>query len=110
MAKLILSIEDIELGYLMKKGDSYIFCANGNEVERARNVYPLDMMLFNLNSTGMSVYNQIPYPFSTWIDSTYRGDISSSAGIDEGDDDFVRLCKLATLPLMRENFEIHVAK
>lgn len=94
----------------MKKGDKYLFCANGDEVNRAKRKYPIDMMLFTLNPTGMSVYEDIPYPFSSFIDGTYRPDIIRSAGIGDSDDNFTRLCKLATIPLMRENFEIHVAK
>lgn len=110
MANLILGIEDIELGYLMKKGDKYLFCANGNEVNRAKLEYPIDMLMFDLNATGMKVYESIPYPFSSFLDSTHRGDLMESCGIEESDDDFTRLCKLSTLNIMRENFDIHLAK
>lgn len=107
MSKIALTIEEIELGYLSEHNGKYLFCANGNEVDRARTKYPLDMMLFNLNATGMSVYDAIPYPFNTFLAGTNRPDLMEKAGIADMDTDFVKLYKLSALNLVRENFEIH---
>lgn len=109
MSRISLNIEDIELGYLIERGNKYVFCANGNEVNRAKVEYPIDMILFNLNATGMQVYDDIPYPFTTFVSGTYRSDLMEKAGINQNDSDFVRLYKLAGLTMMRENFEIHQA-
>ena len=104
-----LNIEDIELGYLMERNGKYVFCANVKEVERARKEYPLDMILFDLNEGGMTVYDTIPYPFSNFMSGTHREDLMIKAGIKSTDSDFVRLYKLAGLKLIRQNFDIHQA-
>ena len=109
MAKISLCIEDIELGYLMERNGKYAFYANGDEVNRAKREYPLEMILFNLNDKGMKAYDKIPYPFSTFVNGAYREDLMIKAGIDSGDSDFARLYKLASLKIMRQNFEIHIA-
>lgn len=106
MAKIILGIEDIELGYLSARGGKYIFYANGDEVVRARREYELDMLLFDLNDRGMTIFDTIPYPFSKFMAGTGRADLIKKAGIKESDDDFIRLYKLAGLKLMRQNFSI----
>ncbi|MGN0961697.1 MAG: hypothetical protein ACI4PF_05845 [Christensenellales bacterium] len=109
MAKISLNIEDIELGYLLERGGKYLFCANEDEVNRAREEYPLDMVLFKLNSSGMVIYDRIPYPFNTFLSGTHREDLMSKAGINPDDSDYDRLYKLAGLNMVRENFEIHIA-
>lgn len=109
MSKISLNIEDIELGYLIERSNKYVFCANVKEVERARKEYPLDMILFDLNEGGMTVYDTIPYPFSTFMSGTYRPDLMKDAGIKDTDRDFIRLYKLAGLKLIRQNFNIHIA-
>ena len=109
MAKISLCIEDIELGYLMERNGKYVFYANGDEVLRAKKEYPLDMVLFKLNDKGMKSFDNIPYPFSTFVSGTYREDIMRKANIETTDSDFVRLYKVANLKIMRQNFDIHVA-
>lgn len=108
MAKISLNIEDIELGYLLERGGQYLFCANGDEVNRAYKKFPLDMLLFKLNSKGMQVYDTIPYPFSAFLPGTHREDLMIKAGIRSDDSDYDRLFKLANLRMIRENFEIHI--
>ena len=107
--KIVLSIEDIELGYLAEHNEKYLFCANGDEILRAQKEYPLDMLLFKLNSKGMEVYENIPYPFNTFLAGVNRSDIIKKTEIEENDTDFVKLYKLAGLEIMRENFDIHRA-
>lgn len=107
MAKISLNIEDIELGYLLKRDGKYLFCANGDEVNIAYKRFPLDMLLFKLNSKGMQVYESIPYPFSAFLPGSFREDLMTKAGIKNDDSDYDRLYKLATLRMIRENFEIH---
>ena len=67
------------------------------------------MMLFKLNDKGMAVYDQVPYPFTTFLSGADRNDIASKAGIEKDDSDFVKLYKIAGLNMVRENFEIHIA-
>lgn len=107
MPKISLNIEHIELGYLSERGGKYIFSANGDEVNRARKEFPIDMMLFNLNATGMQVFDDIPYPFNSFLSGVNREDIMQKAGINVEDNDFVKLYKLSKLIIVRENFEIH---
>ena len=106
MSSIVLNIEDIELGYLITRDGKYVFCANGDEVVRAKREYELDMLLFDLNERGMTTFDTIPYPFSTFMAGTSRGDLVKQAGIKDSDTDFIRLYKLAGLKLMRQNFSI----
>ena len=110
MTKISLNIENIELGYLLERDGKYIFCANEDEINRARKEYPLDMMLFKLNANGMKIYDTIPHPFNTFLSGTYREDLMTKAGINPEDSDYDRLCKLANLKMVRENFEIHTIR
>lgn len=105
--KVVLGIEDIELGYLSEHNGKYMFCANGEEVERALKEYSLDMMLFKLNNSGIKVFDKIPYPFDTFLAGSSRPDIMKKSGISKDDSDFVKLYKIAGLNLVRENFDIH---
>lgn len=109
MAKIILSIEDIEIGYLLQRGEKYLFCANQDGIVRAKDEFPIEMALFKLNESGMIVYDSIPFPFNTFLSGAYREDLMKKAGIVDEDDDFQRLAKLSKLTLMRENFDIHFA-
>lgn len=110
MEKIVLCIEDIILGYLVESGDDYAFYSNADGIARAKYEYPLDMMLFRLKERGVSEYDNIPYPFSSFMSGTYREDLMIKANIHPSDSDFVRLFKLAGLKMTQQNFQIYRAK
>lgn len=107
MKRIALTINELELGYLSDYNGKYMFNANSEIINKAKEQYPIDMLLFSLNTTGMETYNELPYPFTQFMSGVVRADIINKAKILDEDTDFMKLFKLAGLKLMRENFEIH---
>ncbi|MBQ7351523.1 MAG: hypothetical protein IJW59_01460 [Clostridia bacterium] len=106
MNKVLLTIEDLDLGYLEKKGDKFVFFANPAGIRQAREQYPYDMKLFMLSEVGMTQFDDIPYPYSEYINYCDRTDIASKAKISEEDSDFDKLYKVAGLEMERVHFSI----
>jgi len=58
----------------------------------------------SLNTSGIGVYTQIPYPFSNSLSALTREDIDELAKIKESDNLFEKLYKLAGLDYEHELF------
>ena len=110
MKNIILCIKDICLGYLTEDCGRYVFYSQAEGIAKAKYEYPLEMMLFRLNASGVCKYETIPYPFSSFMAGTYREDLMLKAGINPLDSEFVRLYKLAGLRMTHQNFQIYRAK
>lgn len=103
--KIVLNIQNIELGYLTYENDKYKFFANSKSFEKAHNLYPIIKNL-DLNSSGIGIYDKIPFPISNYISGTSREDIVALAKIKKSDSTFEKLYKLAGLDYMHELFWI----
>ncbi|MBQ8615414.1 MAG: hypothetical protein IJ415_02490 [Clostridia bacterium] len=107
MKKIYLSIEEIDLGYLIETDLGFEFVANKDGVLKAEKENSIVMIMFKLNKTGTNTYSQIPEPFSKFLISNTRKDLIEKANISEQDSQFEKLYKLAGLDMMQINFKIH---
>lgn len=103
--KLVLNIQDISLGYLIEENNKYKFFANSKNFDKALKLYPIIKNL-DLNSSGIGIYDKIPYPVSNYLSGTSREDIVALAKIKKSDSTFEKLYKLAGLDYMHELFWI----
>lgn len=106
MNKIYLYLENILLGYLTEGDAGYLFYADKENISQAKKSHGILMKFFNLNTSGMKKYDKIPYLFSVYLEGTNREDIIESAGICEGDSEFIKLYKMSKLNLHPINFAI----
>lgn len=106
MKKIYLYLEEIPLGYLIEVEGAYSYYADRENVLLAKEKYPIQMKLYNLNDGGMKDFESIPHLFSVYLDGATREDIIKSAGIEKDDSDFTKLYKLAELDFHPINFSI----
>ena len=107
MKKVYLSLDEIDLGYLVQTDQSYLFIANEDGVNEAITTNPVAMKFFNLNKIGEKSYQQIPHLFAQFLLASSRNDLCEKAKFNETDDEFEKLFKLAGLNIMQINFKIH---
>ena len=107
MTRVYLSLNNNDLGYLIKSNNKFKFVAFEDAVEMAKQQTPLAMMMFKLNKTGTKLYDSIPAPFSRFLITRSRKDLIEKANLLEQDGQFEALYKLAGLDMMEINFKIH---
>ena len=107
MKKIYLSLDEIDLGYLIEDELSFKFVAHKDNILRAHQENPFIMKMFKLNTAGTKTYSQIPEPFSRFLISNSRKDLFEKANILDQDSQFDKLYKLASLNMMAINFKIH---
>ena len=103
--KIILHCGNFDLGYLSFENEKYKFFADSKNFKEALKIYPI-IQNFSLNSSGIGVYEKLPYPFTNYISALSREDIVLSAKILETDTLFEKLYKLASLNHEHELFWI----
>lgn len=107
--KIALVLDGLELGYLEERNSKYLFMANSSIIQKLRDDNNAIMKLFNLNDGGVSIFEDIPFPYNSFLMYGKRLDIKGKAGILDSDSDFQKLYKLAFLKMVTENFEIRQA-
>lgn len=107
MKKIYLSLDEMDLGYLIEDKKAFVFVANEEGVNSAQEKNPIAMQFFSLNRTGKKVFLKMPHTFSQFLITDSRKDLMLKANIDDEDSQFEKLFKLAELNLMKINFRIH---
>lgn len=107
MKKVYLSLDEIDLGYLVKAEKSYLFIANESGIEEAFIKNPIAMKFFKLNRDGEQSFDVMPPMFSQFLLEVSRKDLCEKAQIKEDDCEFEKLFKIAGLKIMPINFKIH---
>lgn len=107
MNKVYLSLNDIDLGFLVEGTNCFNFVAYEDAIAYLKKENPFAMLMFKLNKSGEKIYEYIPAPFSRFLVAKNRKDIIEKAGIKEMDSQFECLYKLAGLNMMEINFKIH---
>lgn len=106
MKKIYISFEDLELGCLFKINNEIMFSADEQAIQKMEENNPIATTFFKLNKQGQQKYQIIPEPFSFFLSNT-RKDIIEKANIQEEDDEFEKLFKIAGLNLMPQIFRIY---
>ena len=106
--KVFLSLDEIDLGYLIQTQNEYKFVANETGIEEANRLNSIAMTLFKLNKTGEQIFDEIPHVFSQFLVADSRKDLCEKAQIKEDDCEFEKLFKIAQLNIMKINFNIHI--
>ena len=107
--KIGISLNDRCLGYLEEGDGEYLFYANVKEIAICKNEDPITMMLFNIPDEIVCHLKEIPNVYREYLNGAEREDIVSNAKIIDGDSDFVKLYKIASLNPNVINFKIFVA-
>ena len=107
--KIGISLYDNCLGYLEESDEGYVFYANVNEIIACKEKYPIEMMLFTLPEKMVTNLDVIPPMFREYLQGADRVDIVENAKINDGDSDFVKLYKIASLNPQSINFKIFTA-
>lgn len=103
--KIILHCGNFDIGYLSFENSKYKFFADSKNFKEAMKTYPIIRNL-GLNSSGIGVYEKLPYPFTNYTSALSREDIVLAAKITESDTIFEKLFKLASLNHEHELFWI----
>ncbi len=94
--KIALCYNDLILGYLAEEEGRYAFYADSKAFKQAKKdsvlIFPI-----SINEAGVEFYDNIPYPFSSFISATEREDLVKQAKIKPTDTLFEKLYKLAGL-------------
>ena len=109
MNNISIYIGECWLGTLIRGENKYLFRANSEGIVLARRYHPIEMLLFVLNDNGEGKYDNIPGPFADYLGALDRRDLVEQAHIEDGDDDYLRLYKLAGLTLKPAPFTIKQA-
>ncbi len=98
LMKLVLKFKDIKLGTLLKK-NKYIYEPDIIGLKLFEKKYPYQYKFFQLKNIDNTEFDEIPYQFNDFLQGVNRIDIIKKAGIENSDDSFVKLCKIAKLNL-----------
>lgn len=107
MTKIRLVLKDLDLGDLSYQNSGYLWTPNVNNIDLAITKYPLNMEMFFL-PIKTTHYKNVPAHYIDFLESADREDLANKAGIEEDDQDFVKLYKLAYLEFFGVDFIIKV--
>ena len=108
MKQIFLKFRDLELGYLTKKDDLFVWVPNTKDLQTFFTDYSAMSDMFFLNSEHPQTYDVIPPHFDEYLEGANRSDLAKKANISASDDDFTKLCKLATLTFFGQDFIITI--
>ena len=106
MKKINLYVRDLLLGHLQENEGLFAFVPHETNIKLARQKYPLEMRAFKLNSSKVVCDKVMPYPFSSFLESTGRIDLIEKVGIEKNQSNFEKLYRLASLDLEYPIFRI----
>lgn len=105
MNVLSVYINEIKLGELSFDGANYIFKANDKNVEKA-NQKGYTPFLYNCESSWVS--EVLPLSLQDFIPADEQIDLLMIADINPSDNDFEKLCKMASAKISKPNFHIEI--
>ena len=108
MNQVFLKFRDLELGYLTKENEHYVWVPNTRDLQIFFKDYSAVSDLFFLNSKQPQAYKTIPAHFNEYLEGANRSDLAKKAQINPSDDDFEKLCKLASLTYFGQDFIITI--
>ena len=108
MNKVYLNFKEFELGFLCQQDNKYIWVPNAKKIKQCFSKYSGGIDLFFLSFVDETVYSEIPYHFSEFLERAERNDLKKAANIKKEDCDFVKLYKMATLKYLNQDFYISI--
>jgi len=108
MKKVYLHFKECRLGYLAEVENVFVWVPDIDAITSCFNKYDGARDLFFLAPKEEMVYEKIPAHFDEFVFGAEREDLAKSAKIVAGDSDFDKLCKMATLNYMNQDFYISI--
>ena len=107
MKKIYLSLNSVDLGYLIQTTSGFKFIENEHAITNLKQDDLLTFQLFNIQTLSKQAFTEIPKIYQKFLPSKERKDLIKKANILETDSNFDKLYKLAGLNVMAINFKIH---
>ena len=108
MTKVYLNFNEFELGFLTESNGVFVWTPNIDQIKQFSTVYDGAADFFLLDKYSQNTYPMIPYHFNEFLEYTERADIVKKAQIKQTDSNFEKLCKLAKLEYLNQQFVIKV--
>ena len=105
MKKVYLYFQKYELGSLSEKDSQYLWTQNP-DIIKEYNEKVFFAFLYKLNENEPTLYDYMPRHFREFVDASKREDLKQNAKIEEGDSDFEKLYKMATLSYLENDYYI----
>ena len=108
MKKIFLNFKEYKLGFLTQKENIFVWVPDTEAIVSCFNRYDGAFDMFMLGSKESEVYKQIPIHYQDFLMATERSDLQKAAGINQKDNSFERLCKMAKLKYFNQDFYISI--